>query len=59
MASPNWSNFFAVKKNSLIPIILTLSTSGFTMLFTTSMQEEGIVADNDPQAEILVLSLFI
>ena len=41
------------------PVILTLLTSGFTILFTTSIQEEGIVADNDPQAEILVLSLFI
>ena len=39
--------------------LITLSTSGFTMLFTTSMQEEDIVADNDPQAKILMLSLFI
>ena len=29
--------FCAVKVNSLIPMILALSTSGFTMLFTTSL----------------------
>ena len=43
----------------LTPRLLGISASGFTMLFTTSMQEESIVADNDPQAEILALSLFI
>ena len=57
MTSPNWSSF----ASGLIPVILMLSTSGFTMLFTTSMQEEGIVAVNDPlgsKAEILALSPF-
>ena len=56
MASLIWNSF----ASGLIPVILTLSTSGFTMLFTTSMQEKGIVADNDPlglKAEILALSV--
>ena len=32
----------------LLQLSLAFSTNGFTMLFTTSMQEEGIVTDNNP-----------
>ena len=40
--------FYAAKEKVLIPAILAFSTSGSTTLFTTSIQEEGIVFDNDP-----------